>query len=182
MKTAQTPSYDRPTIALHWLTAAIVLFQFLSAMVWDFFPKTTHHLIVVLHTSFGIVLTVVLAARLLWRATAGRRLEHGSGLADRAARAGHHLLYVLLVAEVVLGFLFRWSGHSPLSFFGLLIASPFAPFSRTAHAVIGQTHDIVAWTIIVIALGHACAALFHHYVMRDGVLRRMLPGLPPREN
>jgi cytochrome b561 len=182
MKTTQASSYDRLTITLHWLTAIIVLFQFLSAQVWDFFSKPTHHLIVVSHTSFGIMLAVVLAARLLWRATSGRRLEHGPGLLERAAQAGHHLLYVLLAAEVVLGFLFRWSGHSPLSFFGLAIASPFAPFSPTAHALVGQTHDAVAWTIIVIALGHACAALFHHYVMRDGVLRRMLPGLPSHED
>jgi len=121
-------------------------------------------------------------ARLFWRATSGRRLDHGSGLLDRAAQAGHHLLYGLLAAEVALGFLFRWSGHSPLSFFGLIIASPFAPLSRSAHALIGQTHDLVAWIIIVIALGHACAALFHHYVMRDGVLRRMLPGLSPHQD
>jgi cytochrome b561 len=182
MKITQASSYDRVTISLHWLTALIVLFQFLSAQIWDFFSKPAHHLIIVSHMSFGIVLTAVLALRLFWRATSGRRLEQGSGLLDRAAQAGHLLLYGLLVAEVVLGFLFRWSGHSPLSFFGLIVASPFAPLSRTAHALIGQTHDAVAWIIIVMALGHACAALFHHYVMRDGVLRRMLPGLPPHQD
>ena len=176
MKTTQASSYDRLTIALHWLTAAIVLYQFLTAELWGFIARPTRHLVIVSHTSFGIVLAAVLAARLLWRATSGRRLEHGSSLADMAAKAGHHLLYMLLVAEVVLGFLFRWSGHSPLSFFGLLIASPFAPFSPAAHTLIARTHDLVAWAIIVIALGHACAALFHHYVLRDGILRRMLPG------
>lgn len=182
MKATQDSSYDRLTITLHWLTAGIVLYQFICAQIWDFFSKPTHHLIIVSHTSFGIVLAVVLVARLLWRATSGRRLEHGSSLQDRLARAAHHLLYVLLAAEVVLGFLFRWSGHSPLSFFGLVIASPFAPLSHAAHALIGQVHDVVAWAIIVIALGHACAALFHHYVLRDGILRRMLPGVASRED
>lgn len=181
MKAAQKSSYDRLTITLHWLTAAIVLFQFLTAQIWDFFSKPTRHLIVASHTSFGIVLAVVLVARILWRATSGRRLGHGAGLLDRMATAGHHLLYALLAAEVVLGFLFRWSGRNPLSFFGVAIASPFAPFSHTAHALIGQVHDAVAWVIIVVALGHACAALFHHYVLRDGVLRRMLPGIASRE-
>lgn len=182
MKTAQASSYDRLTITLHWLTAVIVLFQFLSAQIWDFFSKPTLHLIIVSHTSFGIVLTAVLAVRLFWRATSGRRLDHGSDLLDRAAQVGHHLLYALLAAEVALGFLFRWSGHSPLSFFGLIIVSPFPSLSQSAHALIGQTHDVVAWIIVVIALGHAGAALFHHYVMRDGVLRRMLPGMPRQED
>jgi cytochrome b561 len=41
---------------------------------------------------------------------------------------------------------------------------------------VGDLHDWVAWTIIVLAVGHAGAALFHHFIVRDDVLRRMLPG------
>ncbi|WP_019939658.1 cytochrome b [Bordetella sp. FB-8] len=181
MNTGQSSSYDRPTIALHWLTAALVLFQFTLAMIWDFFPKPEQHTMIVTHTSFGIVLAVVLLARLLWRTTAGRRLEHGSSLPDLAARAAHLILYLLLVAVVVLGVMLRWSGHNPLSFFGLTIASPFGPFSHATHEILGNLHDFAAWSIIVIAVVHACAALFHHYVLRDGILQRMLPGLASPE-
>ncbi|MGN6578409.1 MAG: cytochrome b [Bordetella sp.] len=177
MKTHEESSYDRMTIVLHWLTAGLVLFQFALAMIWDFFPRSERQVIIVAHTSFGIVLAAVLLARLLWRATAGRRLEHGSSLPDRAAKAAHHVLYALLVAVVVFGVLLRWSGHSPLSFFGLVIASPFGPMPHIAHEIIGDLHDFAAWSIIVIAMGHACAALFHHYMLRDGVLQRMLPNL-----
>ena len=40
----------------------------------------------------------------------------------------------------------------------------------------GSLHNNVAWALIIIAGVHALAALFHHYVLRDGILRRMLPG------
>jgi cytochrome b561 len=87
--------------------------------------------------------------------------------------AVHYLLYGLLAA---LGFVLRWSGDEAMSFFGLPIPPPFAPFSKPAHHLVGEAHDIVGWVIILAAAGHAAAALFHHFRLRDDVLWRMLPG------
>jgi cytochrome b561 len=57
---------------------------------------------------------------------------------------------------------------------------PFPPFSKPAHHSVGEAHDLIGWTIIVFAGGHAAAALFHHFFLRDNVLVRMLPGLKRR--
>jgi Prokaryotic cytochrome b561 len=68
-----------------------------------------------------------------------------------------------------------WSQHEPLSLFGLFaIPAPYA-FSRSQSVLIGGLHYWAATAIVVLAGGHAFAALFHHFVRRDGVLRRMLP-------
>lgn len=67
-------------------------------------------------------------------------------------------------------------GRGAMSFFGLLIPPPFAPFSKAAHHQIGEFHEKIGWAIVIIAVGHALAALYHHYVLRDRVLLRMLPG------
>jgi cytochrome b561 len=67
------------------------------------------------------------------------------------------------------------SGKEAMSFFGLLIPPPFAPFSKPAHELVGDAHNWIGWTIIILAGGHAAAALFHHFVLRDDILRRMLP-------
>ena len=83
-------------------------------------------------------------------------------------------------AVAVLGFLLRWSGDEAMSFFGLLIPPPIAPFSRPAHHLVGQMHEWVGWTIIAVAAAHAFAALYHHFVVRDDVLWRMLPGRTAR--
>ncbi|MGE4480214.1 cytochrome b [Acidocella sp.] len=169
--------HDRLTIALHWLTALLVAVQFLLAELWGFFPRPTHHLMVSAHMSFGLLLTALFALRLAWRLRPGHTsFDDGAGLFARAARGMHHLLYLLLGAEIVLGFLTRWTDNHPLVFFGLLIPSPFGTFSKTAGYVTDQIHDIAAWTIIVLAGAHAAAALLHHYILKDGVLRRMLPG------
>jgi cytochrome b561 len=62
-----------------------------------------------------------------------------------------------------------------MSFFGLLIPAPFAPMSRATHHILMQRHDQLGWAIVIIAAGHGGAALYHHFVLRDRVLVRMLP-------
>nr|WP_295741665.1 cytochrome b/b6 domain-containing protein [uncultured Acidocella sp.] len=168
--------HDGLTIALHWLTALLVVVNFLLAEFWDFFSKPNHHLMIVLHMSFGLLLTAVFVLRLVWRTRPGHtHFDDGKDLLNRGARGLHHLLYLLLGAEILLGFATRWTDNQPLSFFGLPIPSPFGDFSRATGHFVDQIHDYVAWTIIILAGLHALAALLHHYVLKDGVMRRMLP-------
>jgi len=174
-------SYDRISIALHWLTAILVLTQFALSQVWGFMPRPTRHLLIVGHMSFGILLTAVIVVRVVWRLSPGHQAPvASSGWIEIAAKAVHYLLYLLLAGEAVLGFVLRWSGNEAMSFFGLLIAPPFSAFSKAAHHSIGEAHEFIGWAIIVLAAAHAAAAMFHHLVVRDAVLTRMLPGLERR--
>jgi cytochrome b561 len=177
MSTTTAPArYDNLTIALHWATAALVLLQFALAETWEFFPKPSRHLMIVGHMSFGLILTAIFALRIFWRTKPGHvRFPAEPGLAGRAAKGMHHLLYALLALEIPLGFFTRWTDNHPLSFFGLLIPSPFGDVSKPIGEFVGEIHDLTAWSIIVLAGLHALAALYHHYHLRDGVLRRMLP-------
>jgi cytochrome b561 len=172
--------YDRTTIVLHWLTALLVLALFALAMVWDFFPRDARKQMESLHISLGIVLAAVLLLRLAWRATRGRRLPLAvEGLQGKAAKAMHYLLYLLLVAQVLLGLAWRWAQAEAFQFFGLfplrLATVRDGPLAHT----LGELHDVVGWTIVVLAGLHAAVALIHHYVLKDAVLQRMLGGRKP---
>lgn len=169
--------YDNFSIILHWATAVLVLAQFALGELWGFAEKPTRHLMITTHMSLGILLTVVIILRLVWRVTPGHEVRQATaGWVEVASKGVHYLLYALLATEAVLGFLFRWSGNEAMSFFGILIPSPLPTFSKPTHHLIAQAHNWIAWAIIILALGHASAALFHHYVLRDGLLWRMLPG------
>ena len=168
--------YDNFTVTLHWLTVVLVLAQFALAETWGWFARPTRHLMIVTHMSFGIILTAVIVIRIAWRLTPGHQIPPAaSGLTELAAKTVHYLLYVMLAAEAVLGFLLRWSGNEAMSFFGILIPPPFAPFSKPAHHLVGEIHEWNGWAIIILAAGHAAAALYHHYGLHDRVLSRMLP-------
>lgn len=168
--------YDSFAIALHWLTVALVLVQFGLGELWDFAPRPVHHFMVLAHMSFGILLALVVILRIIWRFIPGHQVTAAnSGVLEIAAKAVHYLLYVLLIAQAVLGFLMRWGGHEEMFFFGLWIPPFFAPFGKPTVHFIGELHENIGWAIIIIALGHAAAALFHHFFLRDDVLRRMMP-------
>jgi cytochrome b561 len=83
---------------------------------------------------------------------------------------------MLLVAEAALGFSFRWGAGRPMAFFGTGIAPMIAEIARPLRRELREFHEWIGWAIIVLALIHALAALYHHYVLKDRVLVRMLPG------
>lgn len=184
MKTPPLPAghpdaarYDRVTIVFHWLTVLLVVGLFALAEIWSFLPRgtPTRRLLQSLHISFGLTFAAVFVLRAVWRLCKGRRLPPASAGLMRVASTGvHGLLYLLMAVQIALGFLFRWAQGEPFAFFGLFDVPTLIAIDHEQRRFIGGLHDTVAWTIIVVALLHALAALFHHYVLRDGVLRRML--------
>jgi len=171
--------YDSTTIALHWLTVVLVVVLFALAETWGFLPRGTplRKQFQSLHISLGIVLALVIAARLAWRATSGRRLPAAaSGVQGWAAKAMDYALYLLLVVQIVLGFVLRWAQAEAFQFFGLFSLQFATVRQATLDHTIGSLHDTVAWTIIVLASLHAAMALIHHYILKDGLLKRMQPG------
>lgn len=169
--------YDPVAMGLHWATVFLVLANFLLSQFWEDFARPTRHLMIVTHMSFGILLGAAVIARIGWRLIPGHQLPLiVEGWVEIASKAVHWLLYLLLLAEAVLGFVLRWSGGEAMSFFGLLLPSPLAKVPRPTHHLIAETHEWVGWTIVILATAHALAALYHHYVVKDDVLRRMLPG------
>ncbi|HTR15526.1 MAG TPA: cytochrome b [Acetobacteraceae bacterium] len=171
--------YDALTRMLHWGTVVLVILLYGLAQIWDFLPRGSapRHALQSLHISLGVMLTLVILARIPWRLGLGRRLPPATpGWTDKAARGMHHLLYLLLLTMVVTGFGNRWTHGAPLEIFGLIgLPSPFGAMAPATVHLIGAVHNTVATGIMICAGLHAAAALFHHFLLRDGVLRRMLP-------
>ena len=169
-------TYDKVAIALHWSVAAIVLFQFLSSFVWDYFAKPTRQSLESIHVSLGILLAALILVRLIWRWMPGHQVSSlETGWIKTASKSVHYLLYALLVAQAVLGFIMGWAAGHPIHFFGIPIPGPLDALDRPLRHEIREIHEKVGYAIIIIAAGHALAALYHHYALKDRVLGRMLP-------
>jgi cytochrome b561 len=171
--------YDNVAIALHWTTALLVVVQFVMAISWDWFAKPTRHSMESIHISLGVLLTAVIFTRIVWRLIPGhQRSSINAGWVKLASKGVHYLLYLLLVAQAALGFTFRWAqGHS-VEFFGLFaISGPFGALDKAARHTLHDLHEKVGWAIVIVAALHAMAALYHHYLLKDRVLKRMLPAV-----
>jgi len=170
-------NYDNVAIALHWLTALLVVVQFALAVTWDEFPRDTRENLQGVHVSLGVLLTAVVVARIAWRLMPGhQRPAIVSGWVKLASKAVHYLLYVLLVVQAGLGFAWRWGQGHDVAFFGLFaIPGPYGALARPTRHLLAEFHEKVGWAIVIIAFGHALAALYHHYRLHDRVLGRMFP-------
>ena len=170
-------NYDNVAIALHWLTALLVIVQFALAISWDYFSHDTSEAMQRVHISLGVLLTAVILARIAWRLMPGHQISSLElGWVRLASKGVHYLLYALLVAQAGLGFAFRWAQGHPVSFFGLFaIPGPYGALDRATRHTIHDLHEKGGWAIVIIAFGHALAALYHHYALKDRVLKRMLP-------
>ena len=104
-------NYGNVAVTLHWLTAVLVIIQFALGQTWGWFPRPTRHFMVATHMSFGIVLTLVVLTRLVWRFVLRHHVASlESGLVRIASTAVHYLFYALLVTEATLGFPVALSG------------------------------------------------------------------------
>jgi len=169
-------NYDDLAIALHWVTAFLVFSNFALSQVWDRVPKPIGSLMEKTHMSFGVLLTAVIVTRLVWRLIRGHQVPSlEAGWVRIASKAVHYLLYALLIAEAALGFAFRWGAGRPMAFFGLGIPPLIGELSKPLRHELRDLHEWIGWAIVIIAVVHALAALFHHYALKDRVLLRMLP-------
>ena len=173
---AQT--YDSRTITYHWVSAFLVLGLWTLGQTIDWFPRGDPRSIArSSHILFGAVLAVVLVMRLLWRKSGGAKLPMAvSGLQGQVAVWMHYQLYALLVATVVLGLASVWFRGDTI--FGVLKIPAFDPLNKELRKTAVDLHGLLANIVLSLATLHACAALWHHYVTKDTVLRRMWPSAP----
>ncbi|MER8808170.1 cytochrome b [Mesorhizobium australicum] len=175
--TLELEYYDGPTLVFHWLTALLVLVLFATSLIWNY--VTPHNrvwrpLLESTHVSIGILFAVLILLRIVWRLTGSRRLRAEAGLSGLLSRWMYVVLYMLLAVEAVLGFVLRWTQGEAFTFFGLFAIPAILSENHPLAHQFEEWHNWMAWAIVILSLGHAAAALIHHYVLKDKVLDRML--------
>ncbi len=166
--------HDSTTITLHWITALLVVLLWTIGQTVDVFPNGPLRIDYrSVHIVLGMVLGGVLSARLGWRLTHAMLPPLHDGWLLTIARATHRLLYALLIAAVALGVANVWVRGD--SIFNAFRVPAYEPGNRDLMHLVGGWHAMAANAVLIVAGVHAAAALFHHYILRDATLRRMIP-------
>jgi cytochrome b561 len=164
---------------LHWATAFLVAIAWLLGQVGeDLGGRGPRAAGLIAHVMVGLAVLVVLALRVGWRlidAPPPAEATRLGALADRAAGLVHYMLLFLLFAGPLAGIAYQFARGEPLYLFGFAeIASPVT-LSRDTARGIKELHEVFANALLVLALLHAVAALGHHWLLHDRVLKRMWP-------
>jgi cytochrome b561 len=129
-----------------------------------------------IHISVGLVLLVLMTLRLIWKLRNPSPADPpGAPRWQRiAARLTHWGLYAAIYFQIVIGIL--GEGQRPIAFFNLFEFGPLIARNEAQHALFEEVHAS-AWIVIAVLAGvHVLAALYHHFVQKDDVLRRMTIG------
>lgn len=168
-----SPRHSAATMLMHWGAAVVLVSAFGLGLLLDDWPKGAERdTAMMIHYSLGTVVLALATIRLLRRLLMPPPQEHG--LTARMAGLMHWALYAVMIGLPLSGAFDRWARGRRLAVFGDIVVP--APFPIPGGKLWKEAHEILAWSLVAMVAVHAAAALWHHFVLRDGVLRRMLPG------
>lgn len=172
---------------LHWGIAAMILGLAAVGLWMTGMPNSMDKLqVYALHKSFGITVLALVLLRLGWRLVAGRPPAlPGPAWQTRLAGAMHGLLYLLMLAMPLSGWLYNSASNFPLRWFGVVTLPALSGPSPGLKAIAGAVHEWGFWLLALLVAVHAGAAIKHHLVDRDATLARMLPRAffpPPQDD
>ena len=173
-----TESWSTPAKLFHWLMAALIFAQIalgLVAVSWHVSPTKLN--LFVWHKSTGILILALLALRLLWRLShRAPQLPWEMPLWERAAaQLSHFLLYALMVALPLTGWIISSASNVPFKIFWAIPLPAIAAPDKALADLFATIHGWLVTLLALVLVAHIGAALRHHYVRKDTVLSRMLP-------
>jgi cytochrome b561 len=170
--------YGTTAKVFHWLIVALLLVQFpIGWLMPDIHRGMKPGDAMTWHISIGIVMLILIVLRLAWRVTHPVPPESSLPPWQRvSSEAMHWLLYALVLATTITGWLFASFRGWSISFFFLVPIPMLSGDNPAAGKFIDGWHQAMEWSLLVVIGLHVAVALIHLFVYRDRVMQRMLPG------
>jgi cytochrome b561 len=174
---SETARYGAAAMVLHWLTALLVVAGFTLGLSMVGLPFSRQKLQwYAWHKWIGITIWLLTCGRLAWRASHPvPPMELMPAWQQRAAVVIHALLYVLLVAIPLSGWLYSSATGVQVVYLSVLPLPDLVPKDKPMADLLRSVHVTLNFTLLGLVCIHGAAALKHHFVDRDAVLIRMLP-------
>lgn len=169
--------YGLMSIAIHWISALFILFLFgLGTYMVDLgYYDDWYHKGPELHISLGLVVLLLMLLRVVWRIVNPTPVELSAkpaqNLAAKLVKLG---LYGFIFVVLISGYLITTAEGQPASMFNLIHFPVLIELSSQNVDLAGELHEYFAWGIVLLVALHVLGALFHHFILRDHTLVRML--------
>jgi cytochrome b561 len=171
-----------PTRALHWIVAVMVLGLIAHGLWLEEVPDDAAGFQLWLHAAVGISLLALAVVAFVWWLVNRVPAEPAGtprwqGL---AAHAAHWGLYALIFGVTLSGWALTGTLRTPvpIDLFGVIPVPQLTSAGSGGHEFLEEAHELLANVLIALVAVHVVAALYHHFVLRDGVLLRMLGRAP----
>lgn len=167
--------YNHGARMLHWLIALLVIANLLIGIFHGALEDVIR--LIPVHKSIGMTVLVLSVIRVLWRFTWTHPAYPSTVTRSEAvtARMVQTLFYGLIIIMPLTGWIMASAGKYPLNWFGLVDLPKFGiTQTDTVYLVGREAHGILGWLFAALVVLHVAAALRHHFILKDGVLQRMI--------
>jgi cytochrome b561 len=170
--------YGTTAKVFHWLIVALLFVQYpIGWLMPDLHRDMKPGVPMTLHISLGILILALIVSRLVWRLTHPVKPDSSLASWQRVLSEGvHWLLYALVLATTITGWLFASFRGWSISLFFMMPLPMLSSDNAAAGKTIDGLHQAMEWSLLVVIGIHVAAALAHHFIYRDRVMQRMLPG------
>jgi cytochrome b561 len=170
--------YGSLSIAAHWLMLILLIAVYACMELRGYFPKGSalREGLKTWHYMLGLAVLALVVLRLILRGFGPQPSIHPQPPRWQvlSAKLMHLALYAFMFVMPILGWLILSAEGQPIPFFGLQLPA-LASASASVADWAGQAHELIADAGYFLVGLHAVAALYHHYILRDDTLKRMLP-------
>lgn len=163
-------------IVLHWLMAIAIFFLFGLGlyMVELTYYDAWYRGSLELHKSLGLVLLLVWITRVAWRWLNTSPEMTGTKFEKKAAHVVHSVLYFLMLALMITGYLISTADGRGIEVFSLIEIPAMSISFENQEDIAGDIHWAIAWILMLMVALHSLAAIKHQWVNKDGTLMKMI--------
>ena len=172
----QAPTkYDGVAKTLHWIVALFMIVMLTFGWTLEDMPLDEKVQTLVIHSSLGASVFLLMIARLLWRRghTPPALPEDMPGWQVMSSKFSHHGLYFFVILQPLFGLGQSMFADYDVKPFGLMSVN--LGVNESLHQIFHVLHGLNGRLLVALVLLHLGAALYHHFVQKDTVLKRMLP-------
>lgn len=172
-----TDRYGLPAIFLHWIMAALMIGLLATGLYMVRITFSGEKLALYgWHKEYGILILLLVIARMIWRwininPPLPMTLPFWQVL---AARGAHYAFYGFMFVIPLTGWFISSAAGLPVSFFGWFVLPDIVPASENLRILFTNIHEWLSYALIAVIFVHIAAALKHHFINRDDVLRKIL--------
>lgn len=163
----------------HWLLFFMLTFSVVAGNYLASMAKGSEKLQMAgMHKSFGVILLSLILLRFAWKLinTTPRSPEGSTAVENLLAHGMHWALYALMFAQPISGIVMSQAAGYPVSVFGLFELPTLIDKNPSSAELFRDGHGVIWMLLVVAVVGHIGAAMFHHFIKKDDVLKSMTTG------
>lgn len=164
---------------LHWIFAFSIIFIFTSGiwMVDLTYYDNLYKVLPFYHKSLGMILFVLLFFRLTWKFLNKEPNGIGTNFEIKASKIVHYAMYLLMMVVFITGYLISTADGRYVEIFNIFNVPSLGILFENQESISGEIHKFSVYLLISLVTLHALAALKHHFVNKDNVLKRMIKNI-----